>query len=167
MFFNLATPDSMSVASGLQRAFALPLLIIFMYYLIEERYKIAAGLIPITALVYLPNVPLMVLTYALSMVDFGGGKITFDLRREKVVPFGLGLLLAGVVAVWAFDVNFHISDSGGTSTLVRDVPFSENPLYQEGSATPMYIRFPWLGKAGLFDVDADALNSLVLVVLGS
>ena len=165
VFFNLATPDSMSVASGLQRAFALPLLIVFMYYLTEDKYKVAAALIPVATLIYMPNVPLMVLTYAFSMIDFYGGKIALDLRLKKAIPFGVGLLLAGAVAVWAFGVNFNVFNSSGASTLVKDVPFSENPLYQAGSATPMYLRFPWLGKAGLFDVDADAMNFLVLTVL--
>ena len=165
VFFNLATPDSMSVASGLQRAFALPLLIIFMYYLMEDKYKIAAGLLPITALIYLPNVPLMVLTYVFSMVDFNDGKVAVDLRCEKVLPFVVGLFVAGLIALWALGVNFHLFDSTEASTLVKDVPFAENPLYQEGSATPLYLRFPWLGKAGLFDVDADAMNFLVLAVL--
>jgi hypothetical protein len=166
-FLTLASPDSLSIASGLQRAFAIPLLIVFIYYLFSSKYCFAAILIPLSALLYLPDVPLLVLTYMFSLIkwQFRPFQLEIDVSRKKILPLLIALIVTLLIGGWALGEHFHLFDQQMQDELVKKVSIVDDPLHKKGGPVPMYLRFPWLGKAGIFDVDADGLNFLVLIVL--
>ncbi|MBN1994983.1 MAG: hypothetical protein JW953_19970 [Anaerolineae bacterium] len=169
IFFILASPQSISIFTGLQRAFALPLLIVFLYYLTRQQYLGAALLLLMGALIYLPCFPLMVITYGLSLVKIEHPfKLSF-INRSGLVPFIVVLLLAAAIVALALAVPLGwLSPSTAavsTSEIQAQPSLSQNPLHQSGGSVPLFIGFPFLGRAGIFDTGADVTNFLVLLIL--
>ena len=61
---------------------------------------------------------------------------------------------------------FHQQPPGFASqSIVGDVPISEDPFYQDGGPAPLFLSFPFLGRAGIFNTGADVTNFLVMLVL--
>jgi hypothetical protein len=133
---------------------------VFLYYIIREQYLGAGIVIVMSALFYWPNLPLTVIVYGLSLVRFEPRlKVSLNITRSALLPLIGSLLLSiGFIAL-EVAVDFN-------SFVPKDVPVLEDPSYQSQGATPMFISFPWLGRAGIFDSGTDVLNFIVLSVLG-
>jgi hypothetical protein len=168
-FFVLASPLSVSIASGLQRAFALPLMIVFLYYLLRRKFISASLMIVLSALIYLPNFPLMVLTYALMFVvlDRRHGP-RLNLVGAKLTSFGLALLLSGVFVVLALFVQLDLLSAPVSVPAVSEPleNVTDDATYHARGAQPLFIGFPFLGRAGIFDTGGDVVNFIVLMILG-
>ena len=161
VFFSLASRESVSVASGLQRAFAVPLLIVFLYFLVRERYAGAALMIVLSALFYWPTFPLTVLAYGLSLIEVKPRlKMSLDISRSKLLPLLSSLLLSALLIVLQIAAEPELLGP-------RDVPVLQDPSYRAEGATPMFISFPWLGRGGIFDTGNDVLSFSALLVLGA
>ncbi len=160
VFFSLASRDSISVASGLQRAFAVPLLIVFLYFLIREQYAGAGLMIVMSALLYWPNFLITALTYGLSLIKVKPRlKVSLDISRSKLLPLLVGLVLSTLLIAFELAVEFEVLGP-------RDVPVLQDPSYQIEGATPMFISFPWLGRGGIFETGNDVLSFIALLGLG-
>ncbi len=170
IFFNLASPLSLSVFSGLQRGFAVPIFIVFLYYLIRRQYIWAALLIVIGALIYLPNLPPMVLAYGLSLVDFKRPfKVSVTLNKSNLLPLIGALLLSSMVVVLALASQLGLLSPSPPIFPVQAKPalrISENPVYQSGGPMPLFTGFPFLGRAGIFNTGGDVTNFLVMLIFG-
>jgi hypothetical protein len=170
-FFILASPLSISIASGVQRALAVPLLIVFVHYMSNEQYVGAGLAILISALTYLPNFPLMTLAYALALVKIERPfKLSWAITRSKVMPLVGSLLPSALVVGLALAVQFEllapVTHTASLPDIGDNVPISQDPRYQPGGYAQMFIAFPFLGRAGLFDTGGDAINFLVLLIFG-
>ncbi|MCP4367643.1 MAG: hypothetical protein GY797_05955 [Deltaproteobacteria bacterium] len=170
VFFNLASPLSLSMFSGLQRGFALPVFIIFLYYLIRQKYVWAALLIFIAALVYLPNLPPMILTYGLALLSFKQPfKVSARLNWGNVLPLAIALLLSAGVLVLAFFGKLGLLPPSPPVFPDRIGPtlpsIAEHPSFQAGGSMPLYTSFPLLGRVGVFDTGGDVTNFIVMLVL--
>lgn len=168
-FIIFASPDSISIASGLQRAFALPLLIVFVYYLLTSKYIGAAALIVVGALFYLPIVPIMVLGYGFEFLwlRWKPTEIEIDFSRNKVLPFLAAMGIVLLVAGWAISTRFDRLSSPTGEGQISEPSLLADPRRSIGGPVPLYIRFPWLGRAGFFDIDRDVVNFLVLIILSA
>jgi hypothetical protein len=171
MFFILASPTSTSMVSGLQRAFAIPLFIAFLYHLICRQYLGAGLMMFLSALIYLPNFPPMVIAYVMSLIAFERPfKFSFRITRTSLLPFVGTLLLSGVfvglaLAVQLGWISAPSSPPPVTVNANEPVPVSENPHYQaEGASEQLFIGFPFLGRAGIFDTGGDVANFLVMMI---
>lgn len=164
-FFTLASPDSISVAGGLQRSFAIPLVLIFLYFMVTGALRKAGFMVFLSTLFYLPVFPLLLLTYGFHFLRFNrdGFPVRIQISRSHLSMISIVIIFSFIIAGWAIVNQFNLQDTSGLASIQKDTPIKENPLNQEGGPVPMYLRFPWLGKAGLFDVDADALNALLLI----
>jgi len=167
-FLMMASPDSISIASGLQRSFAFPIVMAFLYYLHKGDTLSASVFLPLSVLIYLPVFPLLFVTYGLYIVDFSQGvlSIRIQIDEKQLLTFAIAAGVSLAITGWALYHHFNLSSSLGLAQIQKDVPIRQNPLNQEGGPVPMYLRFPWLGKAGLFDVDADALTALIMGGVG-
>ncbi len=157
-YFNVPSSTAMSVASGLQRAFALPLLILFLYSFESKKYRLASLLIPLSALIYIPTALLIAITYLFSFVDLkkeNGFSIQLD--GEKIYPFFLAILLTLPIAAWVLIDWFDLLDSLTTPTLVREFRNLDH----------LFIGFPWLGRTSFFTKLGDAFDFLVLLFLSA
>ncbi len=106
-FFILASPRSISIATGVQRAFSVPLLVVFLYFLATERYAGAGAMIPVSALFYAPMLPLTALTYALSLIKgIRPSKLSLDLARHKLLPWLAGVFVAACLIALPLVVEF-------------------------------------------------------------
>jgi hypothetical protein len=169
-FFMLASYQSISIASGLQRAFAVPLLIVFLYYMINERYTEAGLMMFVSALFYLPNLPLMVLTYALSLVKVERPfRLSWTITRSRLVPLVGGIVLSALVTAPALAVEFEwlAPYTAGASWPDKGeaAPLSQDLFYHSQEYAALFFSFP-LGRAGILDAGTDRVNFLVLLVLG-
>lgn len=156
IIYNLASTDSMSVSSGLQRAFALPLLIAFLYYLEKKKYFILSCLLVVGALIYAPIMVLMALTFGFSAVAIRiRPNFFFQIKREFISPLIIGILFSGIIAVGAFVNRFNFLN-----------PDAQNDLVRRGfNRELLFIGFPWWGRLGFFEMDIDGFNFLVLLCL--
>jgi hypothetical protein len=158
VYFNVPSSTAMSVASGLQRAFALPLLVLFLHFLQIEKYRLASFLIPLSALIYIPTALLIAVTYLFSFVDLkkeNGFYIQLD--GEKIYPFFLAILLTLPIAAWVLIDWFELFDPSATSTLIREAR----------SLNYLFVGFPWLGRTSFFTKLGDAFDFLVLLFLSA
>lgn len=163
VLFNLASPDSLSLASGLQRTFALPLFISFIYYLSNRNYWGACLLTIMAALFYLPNVPVMGLTFLLALIwDKEGGLGFQNKRLDRLVSLLTALVISGLLAAWAIMSSGAVSDAG---ELVHEISILEDPRHQPGGAAPYFLHVPWIGRAGIFETYPEAVILLVMSIL--
>ena len=160
----MASPDSISIASGLQRSFAIPIVIAFLYYLFRKNTLKAAVFLPLSVLIYLPVFPLIFVTYCFYFLDVSEGVFhaKIQIKNNELIIFLIVAVISFSITGWAVYHQFDLGEAQTIADLQKDIPIRNNPLNQEGGPLPMYLRFPWLGKAGLFDVDADAMNALIM-----
>lgn len=162
IFFNLALPDSLSSASGLQRSFALPLFLLFLHFLHLGKDWIASIVIVSGALFYLPTVPVMGLTFLLNRL------VKTKSQKSLVktwLPFLLGLIVSLAAAAWALSITFDFNSAALEPRQIQYGSIFEDPRYQSGGAAPMYLNFPWIGRAGFFESYPEAVILLVIVIM--
>lgn len=165
----IASPDSISIASGLQRAFALPLLIVFVFYLLVSKYTHASALIVVGALIYLPVVPVMMVGFGFEFLRLRWKPVEckVDFSRNKVLPFLAAIGIVLLVAGWAISTRSDQFSSLTGKEQINEPSLLEDPRRSAGGPIPLYIRFPWLGRAGFFDIDRDVVNFLALIILST
>ncbi len=170
-FFILASAESISLTTGLQRAFTIPLLIVLLYYLIKEQYWPVGLMLFVCALIYFPILPLAVLTTIFSLIRFDKKK-TLSPPSAAILPFMLGLTLSGVAAAFFFSIDSKlyipytpIAPLPNFNDNVK-LPILHDPRFQAGGYAPMFDVFPILGRTGLFDTGTDLLNVLLFMLLG-
>ncbi len=169
VFFALASPLSTSIVSGLQRAFSLPLFIIFLYYFIRRQYVWAAALMFISALIYLPNFPPMALVYGLSFIKVERPlNMSINFSRAGLLPLAVSLALSALIVGLALAVQLNLISAPPPPAFAPDasapVDVADNPNYQSGGSMALFTGFPFLGRAGVFDTGGDVTNFLVLFI---
>jgi len=175
-FFILAADQSISIVTGLQRAFAVPLLIMFLYHMSREQYVGAALILFASTLFYFPNFPLLVVTYGLTLVRFQRPwRVSLDFTPAKWRPLLGGLLLSGLVVGLAVIVEYDwwprgihgpvpAQEPAATSAAV-ETPSEAGPFYYSQGYAPLFFG-PLLGRAGILDSGVDVINLVVLLLFG-
>jgi hypothetical protein len=184
MFLNLASPSSISVVTGLQRAFAFSLIVVFIYYLRRQKYAGAAGVILLSVLIFPPMFVLAVVTWGL----FALGRM-WPLRLEwSVLRWELGpLLVAALLGVLIMSPVFLTGSSqsftdgksgevgqqaGSTTSAAAERTLEsyehlwDDPIYRTGGQAPLFFLFPLIGRGGLVNNGEDAVHLLILFSLG-
>jgi hypothetical protein len=177
LLLNLASSTSLSVTSGLQRAFAFPLMIVFIYYLHRQQYIACAVTIVMSALIYPPIFLLAVGSWGLSMLRIG--------RHPRVNLFpvkrGFGILLISFLtgALILFPVQLpRFTDAlgnGKSAEAAEDTPGTashsyshlwDDPHYGPQGRKPLFDFFPFVGRAGLVEKFTEAAHILILLIVG-
>lgn len=171
VFFFLASPRSTSIFLGVQRAFAIPLLIAFAYHVTAKQHLRAGLVVLASALFYLPDFPLTAIPYVLSLAKIGRPfRLSLDVSRSRLALVAGTLLLSTLVVVFAVAVEFEWFAPQPADVPPSDADeaesLSDDPYYQSQGAKPVFDVFPWFGRAGIFDVGADVLNFSLLLVFG-
>lgn len=159
VFIILASPRPTAITTGVQRAFSIPLLVVFTYYLHQKRYWPAGAMIFISLLFYYPNFLIAALTYVLALVEVKRPcGIHMDLSHSKLIPLLLAVVLSlGVIALTVVTEPSRV--------LPKDVAVSQDARYQPGGAMPLLAGFPWTGRAGVFECGEILLNFLTLTAV--
>jgi hypothetical protein len=177
ILLNLISSTSLSVASGLQRAFSCVLIIALFYHLHRKQYIAASVVTTIDALVYPP-------VFLLSMAVWGLAILRLERHpdlRLSITKRGLGLLLASFV-VGAL-ILYPILLPTFSDALVNDPPKEadeqspgttsdsyehlwEDPNYQADGRKPLFYFFPFIGRAGLVNKTSEAIHLLILFCIG-
>lgn len=157
-FFMLASYQSVSISSGLQRGFIIPLLIIFLYYIIKKQHVAASAIIFISGLIYWPTFPLLLLTYGFSLIKCHPKyKVSLDFTISRIAPLFVASLLSAIILIWGLTVNSQL-------VVPQAQAATEDPIFSAEGATPLFISFPWFGRAGIFDAGTDIVNFIVLAI---
>jgi hypothetical protein len=181
-FIILASPQSISIAGGLQRALTMPILILFLYFMTADKYVAAALMVWTGLLFYAPLFPLMMLAYVFSMIEFRRPfRLRLNLAWSRIIPIAVTSVLSLLVLLFIFASRYGaLGDLAPSSCPIpppketpasldetsQDVPLSQRPRYQSEGATPLFIVFPWFGRAGVFDLGGDVVNFFVLLLFG-
>ncbi|MBI3990285.1 MAG: hypothetical protein HY347_11800 [candidate division NC10 bacterium] len=89
-------------SGGLARSFSYPILILFLYSLVQKRYLAASALMVAGALFYPPIAPVCAGTWAFSFLDLPQLRVNF--RQNGLAPFLIGSVLTSVVLISAYIV---------------------------------------------------------------
>lgn len=178
IFLNLASPTSVSLLTGLQRAFAFTLIIALIYYLQQQKHIAAILTIMIATLIYAPMAVLGLVIWGLSTLRISqqlGLRLLID-RRSLGTAFVSGFLTV-LIIVPTLLINFsHIFTRPETVAAAKQTvaPSTEtsqslwdNPTFQDGGRKALFLIFPFVGRLGLFDEPLDALHAFILLAIGS
>lgn len=165
IFINLASSTSLSVATGLQRSFAFPLVIAALYYLLQER-EIEVFITSFAAvLIYPPMFLLIIGMWGLSTLEFRHRPVLqVQIARRRlgyvVAAFLLGALV--VLPVLLPNVGQSLTPD---ETLDISTGMDNNPNRVLGGRAELFYLFPVVGRGGLFSKAVDAIYVLLLFIL--
>lgn len=150
---NLTLHSEVSVLAGLQRSFVCPLLLAAAYYLYVEEFGKAALVVVLSAVIYIPVLPVIGMTYFFYCVQWQ------QLRRpwrEWVNWRGMGWLVTAVfliIILMAPLLQQHISSVSTPSPGAADTGTAtnvlQNPYFSLNGPKPMFIFFPFIGRGGI------------------
>ncbi len=175
ILLNLASPTSLSVLSGLQRAFSLPLLIGLMYSLRHRRYLWAGVIGVLTALIYVPILFLALGAWGLDTLRLEfRPRWRLSVQRQSLVAClataGISLLVLSPVLVekWQALTGRAVEQPAAVEQPPEPVyaHLWDDPNYQASGRYALFTIFPWMGRGGLVDLGPDALHLLILAFLG-
>ncbi len=184
LLINLASSSSVSIANGLQRSFAAPLIIIAIYYLYQKKYMWAAGVLLVSALIYAPIFALTVAVWGVFALGqlwqsraSGLGVFTGGILHLIVAVFLGAMMLSPVLlprVSHLFAATESVDDQVSSESQTQDSELDEkpyqyiweSPTYKTGGAYPLFIIFPIVGRGGLVDLGEDLINLLVLLLFG-
>ncbi|MGD2079334.1 MAG: hypothetical protein PVH18_13200, partial [Chloroflexota bacterium] len=149
---NLTSPDTISVASGLQRAFAMPMTLAVVYCLMIGRYWLAAIALAIGGLIYPPTLLLGLLVYLPSLFSLKIRPLRFKIYWRRAYPLLALAGLASVVLLPAISRQIIRIDLDSIFRFDGLQRLLNNPSYQPDSRYPLFDPlFPILvGRAGFF-----------------
>jgi len=161
---NLASFSSISVAGGLPRSFAAPLLLGLVYYLMVDRTIPALIFLIVSSTIYVPIFLLGAVTYGLAALEPAASKWRFRVRWRRITPLlvlfiAAALLLAPLVAGRLDNLIGALGDEADGSAIVAD------PGFGSGGRWNLFIVFPFLGLGGLFSKAGSVWQSFSLVFL--
>lgn len=165
VLLNLASDTSLSVLTGLQRGFALSLMIALLHCLSVGRFGGALVVMGLSAAIYPPVFALGAATWGLSMLRTlfkGSGKL------KVAGPSFTYLILAGLLGTVIL-VPYLVARFHGSTQVVTPasggVPLLQNPTYSAGGRRPLFDLFPLIGRGGLVNKYVDAFHILILVTV--
>lgn len=163
--FNLIAGTELSVTTGLQRAFAVPMLVAFAYYLTRQRYTVAAIVVFISGTLYAPVILAMTVAYVLSCVHLGEKewwRFTADWRPLAYLAVAL---TAVVILLWPAFARQADRALPATGDAAESVHILQDPNYTSGGRRALFIYFPFVGRGGIVSGKATAIYLGILGLL--
>ena len=176
IFINLASSSSLSLITGLQRSFTIPLILIFIYYLHQQNYRAVAIISVISALLYPPMLILMLATWGLTALKMTWQpSIKVGLVKRELVYLLLTVLLGGLILLpilsprltSLFTVNQDVGNRTTTALTpaVENIPLWQQPRFMAGGHRPLFYFFPFVGRGGIVEDSEEVINFLVLFII--
>lgn len=172
VLLNLASPTSISMLTGLQRSFSCPLVVALVYYLYFRKRVQAAVVVVLCALIYAPVFLLAVATWSLLAVRIERRpRVRMSISARELVPLGIAIIV-GLVALspaLAARLPALSTNEGDVHTSAASPSYEhlwEDPRYRAGGRSPLFDRFPFIGRGGLVNKGPDALHLAVLSAVG-
>lgn len=176
----LASPSSTSILPGLQRSWALSLVIPVIYYLHRQQYLATGIALLVCVLLYPPMFLLGAICWGFYVLPAlwtnRTHPATWPFQRGLPVLIGVGIIAVGVMAP-LFVTNFFVAPSPVQAApsqvdQVVDQPepiydhIWDNPTYQTGGKLPLFFLFPLVGRGGLVNNGEDGVHILLMIGLG-
>lgn len=148
--FILAADTEVSVTAGVQRSFAIPLLLMLLYVLMQERYRGAIAVVFLSGLIYLPILPVTLMTTVLALAfrrHENGWRL--ELKRRSLILLFLVLLLV-IVPLLPFVLTKLVNlVSEGLEAWRQGRHLLVDPYYGPDGLRSMFNVFPIVGRGGL------------------
>lgn len=163
--FNLATNTEVAVTAGVQRSFAVPLLLAVLYALMEVRRQAAVAIVLLSGLIYLPILPVVGLTTVLCLAlrrDESGWRLTLTRRQLLFLTLAVVIILVAVSPFLMTTVLERLTD--GLQAMREGRHLLVDPYYRPGGRMPIFVMFPITGRAGLV---SGASTFMQLLLLGA
>ncbi|UCC61580.1 MAG: hypothetical protein JSV36_12305 [Anaerolineae bacterium] len=169
ILYIFVAPANVALSPGLERSFALPMLIVFWYYMIaDDKTKVVLVLV-IAMLIYAPTFFLCASAYALSFIQVKDRRVTIELERSRVLTLALGLLLGTLVFMPTLADDWRLPDQTAS---VEPVGVFHNPRFRSTGRVPIFWEHPsglpvylLIGDGGLVGVPSEVVALMPLVFL--
>jgi len=165
---NLNSRSSVSLAAGLQRSFAIPMLIVLIYTLILEKYWVAVLVIFISGLFYPPVMLLGLITYTLSLLEPTDNRWPFKVNWRKAIPLAALLGIAIVLTLPAILVQLQRIDLSSFGQADQIGSFLRDPQYSPEGRYSLFrdqSLVLLVGRGGLFSKAETFWQALSLAFL--
>jgi hypothetical protein len=152
-FIFMVTPHYMQrMTGGHPRAFAYPLLIIFLYYLIKKRYSTASIVMVLQCLFYPVIFMLSVPVYLFTFIKLHGKKVVFNMNLSRIKYFVLALSI-GVLILTAKYILVRNPSIGTTVTkkqMLNNPEFYEKGRHKILPISPLTKEMVRISRSGCF-----------------
>ncbi len=147
--FNLASNTEVAVSGGLQRSFAVPLLVALVWAMMQRRLAAMLAIVLLSGVIYLPILPVAALAVCLALVlryEDGRWRLAPDWR--KLAPLAVVALVVGA-ALLPFLMERVLGNlTHGLEALRNGRHMLLDPVYQRGGRYPLFVWFPITGRLG-------------------
>lgn len=148
--FNLAADTELSVAGGVQRSFAIPLLLALLHFLIYRRQWWVVLVVLLTGLVYLPLLPVAALTSLMAfLLRRDDGRWRLHLRKRQLVFLIVVIMLVVILVAPVLLTTVAERAMAGVEAMREGQHLLSDPYYQEEGRLPLFNVFPIVGRGGL------------------
>ncbi len=164
--FVLATDPDVSVTGGLQRSFALPLLIAEMSFLMQHRFRHVFAVIVFMGLIYLPILPVAVLTAASVIFlerEDGAWRLAIQRKYLFMMIAATGLTFLAVLPFLESVLFVRLQES--IALMRQGEHMLRDPVYGPDGPRPMFYAFPFFGRGGLVVQGSAVFQFLILSLL--
>ncbi|MBN1221443.1 MAG: hypothetical protein JXM69_21160 [Anaerolineae bacterium] len=176
LFFNLASSSAISMANGLQRSFAMTLIVMLIFYVYHQKYMATLIVMLLSALIYPPAFVFGGIIWCANVL-----KANWPLRKMPLTEAGLGYLImsfcigvlilspvvfAQTTGIFGSEQPKNVNQEQTMATLETAWYFWDRPEYRKGGAAPLFIIFPVVGRGGLVDLGEDLVNLCIFAVIG-
>ncbi len=148
---ELGAESSISVTTGLQRAFLGPALLGLVYFLMVKKYTVALIMVLIGGIIYPPALLLGIIVYVLSLFEPADNRWRVRVNWRRLLPLvvlgGIALLLL-LPAVRMQLLRIQLPS---LQQLSQPISLLENPDFSSGGRFALFENslFPLVGRAGL------------------
>ena len=177
IIFNLASPSSLSIGTGLPRAFVLPVLMAQLYFLYKRRYFLALGTTLFGTSIYPPLFLINLVVWGLHSLKINTKptiKIVVSIQSilPLVITMLIGLLILSPMIFGRFEniskfeaLGLGKSPTNGTHQDNNDTLTDDIDNFIPGGRYQLFTLFPLIGNGGLVDNDIDALHFFILFII--
>ncbi|MCB0193887.1 MAG: hypothetical protein KDJ65_18195 [Anaerolineae bacterium] len=177
----LASPSSTSILPGLQRFWALSLVIPVIYYLYRQQYLATSVALLVCVLLYAPMSLLGAICWSFYLLPALWANRTRPAtwRHQRGLPILIGssIIAVGVMAP-LFLTDFFVVPNPTQNALPQfsqvaaqpDPVYDhlwDNPNFQTGGKAPLFFLFPLIGLGGLVNNGEDGVHLLLMLSLST
>ncbi|MCA9959690.1 MAG: hypothetical protein KC443_11685 [Anaerolineales bacterium] len=152
VLMNLSLTSMVSTVGGFQRSFMLPLLLAFLYYLLEGRFRETIIVLLISGILYPPLFLLQMVTYGLEMLLSWWPNRHTEAGRKYGKWLGGAVLIGIVIVLLLFPVLQRL-----LKNITRIDPVANwqaifaATRYGSAGRFQVFLIFPFVGRGGIAD----------------
>ncbi len=161
----ITSTSEISILSGLHRAFALPILLGLIYFLLEKKYRWAMMMLFLNGIFYLPTFPVALMTFAFCLVNLRENE-RYRVRIHWRPLFEFLVVVLLVIIAVSPTILFQLDgaqEATSPNVTNEEQHLLDDPQYQKGGRRPLFIITPIIGRGGLTTSAQDGFHLMLLL----